>query len=73
MSIMALINVKDLPKSLKISKEEIKRIRGGYFSDDIRMAKLKGRFQAKDHIIWSELLSYSPRSADFIKEIYSKW
>ena len=31
-SIMARIRIKDLPKDIKISKEELKRIRGGAFT-----------------------------------------
>ena len=39
---MARIKIKDLPKDLKVSKEELKRIRGGimYIAPSIRYGKM---------------------------------
>ena len=67
---MARIKVKDLSRDQKISREELKRVSGGYagyFFDDV-----SGKFVVRDHKSWSDLLSFSPRSINYIKETSGK-
>jgi len=56
---MARIKIADLPRDMKISKEELKRIRGGAFDAFLKIEGISGEAQDKDHKGWSDLLSYS--------------
>ncbi|MBW2092594.1 MAG: type VI secretion system tube protein Hcp [Deltaproteobacteria bacterium] len=54
---MARLKIKDLPKDQKISKEELKRIRGG--AAYIKFDGVDGESQDKDHKDWIDVLSFS--------------
>ena len=54
---MARIKIKDLLKDQKISKDEMKRIKGGLTY--IRYLDVEGEAQDKDHKGWSDILSFT--------------
>jgi hypothetical protein len=54
--IVARIKIKDLPKDIKISKEELKRIKGGALS--LNFGDIKGE-QEPSHEKWIEILPFS--------------
>ena len=56
---MARIKIKDLLKDKKISKEELKRIKGGAYEVFIKLEPTpQGECQDKDHKSEIDLLSY---------------
>jgi len=62
---MARIKVKDLSRDQKIGKEELKRLSGGYggyFYEGPR-----GKMEVIDHKATCDLLSFSPRSINYMK------
>ncbi len=51
---MARIKIKDLPKDKKISKEEMERVKGGFFNINTSYGifPVEGESQDKDHKNW---------------------
>ena len=54
---MARIKIKDLPKDQKITKDELKKIRGG--AAFIKFAGVAGEAQDKDHKDWIDIASFT--------------
>ena len=56
---MARIKINDLPKDTKISKEELKRIRGGAFDSFLKVDDIQGESTDDKHKDWIGVLPYS--------------
>jgi type VI protein secretion system component Hcp len=54
---MARIKIKDLPKDMKISKEELKRIKGGAFDSFLKIEGTPGESTDDKHKDWIEVLA----------------
>jgi len=56
---MARIKIRDLPKGMKISREELKRIRGGAFDAFLKIEGVSAESTDVTQKDWIEVLSYS--------------
>ncbi|MBN1292859.1 MAG: hypothetical protein JXB48_13545 [Candidatus Latescibacteria bacterium] len=54
---MARIKINDLPKDQKVSRDEMKKIRGGLMY--LTYNDVSGEAQDKDHKGWTDLLSFT--------------
>jgi type VI protein secretion system component Hcp len=56
---MARIKIKDLPKDMRISKEELKRIKGGAFDAFLKIDGISGECQDDKHKSEADIISFS--------------